>query len=223
MEIRHRLRDTLASAGSSPAIGERGSFVCSSGGGCSGAIEALLKAVDLAGYRPGDEISLAIDFGGDAELPEKRLEYLERLLSLYPLDTLVGAAAPGDRDGWRTLTEALGDRCRIIGGARRAPGAKGLADGIRGGLANAVLIDPILCGTVTEVLDAVDLARRAGCAAVLTRALAETDDDALADLSVAGGAGEIAPGAITAAGCIAKYSQLLRIEEELEDFAVYGV
>ena len=76
MEIRHRLRDTLASAGSSPAIGERGSFVCSSGGGCSGAIEALLKAVDLAGYRPGDEISLAIDFGGDAELPEKRLEYL---------------------------------------------------------------------------------------------------------------------------------------------------
>ena len=241
MEIRHRFRAVLDAAGIAPATGAEGAFAPAFPGGCAEAIETLLKAVDLAGYRPGREISLAIDLGADAffrngayESPadggenapnrttEQQLEYLDKLSRLYPIDSIIDGVAAADRDGWRGLTDRLGDRCRPIGGSLFAAGAESLPEGIRDGLAAGALIKPVLCGTVTAVLDAVEIARRAGYAAVLSRSFAETGDAAIADLAVAAGTGEIAPGPLNGPGALAKYDQLLRIEEELGEFALYG-
>ena len=241
MEIRHRFRAALVAAGLGPLAGEAGTFAPAFRGGLAEAVETLLKAVDLAGYRAGSEISLAVDFGADAffrggsydcrpaegenapcRSPEEQLGHLEKFTQLYPVDTLVDGLAAADRENWRELADRLADRCRVIGGAIYAGGPASFADGIRDGVASGMLIKPILCGTVTAVLDAAELARRAGYAAVISRALAETGDAAIADLAVAAGTGEIAAGALTGAGALGKYDQLLRIEEELGDFALYG-
>ena len=241
MEVRCRLRSALDAAGIAPAPGAGGAFAPVFRGGAAEAIETLLKAIDLAGYRPGREISLAVDFAADeffrngsydcrscegekvpCRSPEEQLEYIGKLTQLYPIDSVIDGVAAADEEGWRSLGDRLGDRCRVIGGALLAVGPERFADAIGDGLVGGALIKPLFCGTVTALLDAADLARRAGCAGVISRSAAETDDAAIADLAVAAGTGEIAAGPLTGSGSLGKYDQLLRIEEELGEFALYG-
>ena len=240
-EVFHAFRRILAEKHLSTAVGDEGGFAPAFPGGAEEALDTILKAVDLAGYRPGDDIRLALDcaaggFFRDGRYDYRRFEgenaprrdaaeqteYLERLTRLYPIDSIEDGMAGNDPEGWKLLTDRLGDRCQLVGDGLFASGLRDLEKGIELGAANAILIQPNRIGTLTETLDVIETAHRAGYAAILSHGSGETEDTSIADLAVAVNAGQIKTGSLSRSDRIAKYNRLLRIDAELGNLACYG-
>ena len=240
-ETFHALKKILKDKGLSTAVGDEGGFAPNFKGGTEEALESILKAVDLAGYKPGKDIKIALDCaaseffkngvydyrkfeGGSA--PERdaaaQADYLEKLFRLYPIDSIEDGMAESDWDGWKLLTDRIGDRCQLVGDDLFVTNVKYLAKGIELGAANAILIKVNQIGTLTETLDAIEMAHRAGYRAIVSHRSGETEDTTIADIAVATNAGQIKTGSLSRTDRICKYNQLLRIEEMLGDLARYG-
>ena len=240
-ETFHALKKILKDKGLSTAVGDEGGFAPNFKGGTEEALESILKAVDLAGYKPGKDIKIALDCaaseffkngvydyrkfeGGSA--PERdaaaQADYLEKLIRLYPIDSIEDGMAESDWDGWKLLTDRIGDRCQLVGDDLFVTNVKYLAKGIELGAANAILIKVNQIGTLTETLDAIEMAHRAGYRAIVSHRSGETEDTTIADIAVATNAGQIKTGSLSRTDRICKYNQLLRIEEMLGDLARYG-
>ena len=235
-EIFHALRARLREAGHGVNVGDEGGFAPA----LSGADEALgfiMRAIEAAGYVPGDDVALALDVAATEFHREGvyRLEgegrsldvggmvdYLADLAARYPILSIEDGMAEDDWEGWRLLTERLGDRIQLVGDDLFVTNPKRLAEGIGRGVANAILVKVNQIGTLTETLEAVDMAHRAGYRAVMSHRSGETEDSTIADLAVATNCGQIKTGSLARSDRLAKYNQLLRVEEELDDMAAYA-
>ena len=240
-ETFHALKKILKEKGLSTAVGDEGGFAPTFQGGTEEALDSIIKAIDLAGYKPGQDIMIGLDcassefykkgiydytkFEGNSA-PKRdaaaQVEYLEKLIRLYPIDSIEDGMAESDWDGWRLLTEKIGDRCQLVGDDLFVTNVKYLAKGIELGAANSILIKVNQIGTLTETLDAIEMAHRAGYTAVVSHRSGETEDTTIADIAVATNAGQIKTGSPSRTDRICKYNQLLRIEEMLGDLACYG-
>ena len=240
-ETFHALKKILKEKGLSTAVGDEGGFAPTFQGGTEEALDSIIKAIDLAGYKPGQDIMIGLDcassefykkgiydytkFEGNSA-PKRdaaaQVEYLEKLIRLYPIDSIEDGMAESDWDGWRLLTEKIGDRCQLVGDDLFVTNVKYLAKGIKLGAANSILIKVNQIGTLTETLDAIEMAHRAGYTAVVSHRSGETEDTTIADIAVATNAGQIKTGSLSRTDRICKYNQLLRIEEMLGDLACYG-
>ncbi|HHT66326.1 MAG TPA: phosphopyruvate hydratase [Clostridiales bacterium] len=235
-EIYHNLKSVLKSKGYSTAVGDEGGFAPDLKTN-EEAIEVILEAVEKAGYKPGDDIRIAIDaaatelykedgnyhFPGEGVVrtPEELVDYYVGLADKYPIISLEDGLAEEDWDGWKLLTEKLGSRIQLVGDDLFVTNTERLAKGIETQTANSILIKVNQIGTLTETLDAIQMANRAGYTAVVSHRSGETEDTTIADLVVAMNAGQVKIGAPTRTDRVAKYNQLLRIEEELGDLAQY--
>ncbi len=235
-EIFHTLKKSLKDAGHNTGIGDEGGFAP----GLKSADEALgfiMKAIEAAGYKPGDDVMLALDCastefykGGKYELAGEgksldsaaMAKYLEDLVSRYPIISIEDGMGEDDWDGWKALTELIGNRCQLVGDDLFVTNTERLADGIRKGVANSILVKVNQIGSLTETLDAVAMAQRAGYAAVMSHRSGETEDSTIADLAVATNCGQIKTGSLSRSDRLAKYNQLIRIEGELGDTALYA-
>ncbi len=240
-ETFHALKKILKEKGLSTAVGDEGGFAPAFKGGTEEALDSIIKAIDLAGYKPGKDIMIGLDcassefykkgiydytkFEGDSA-PRRdaaaQAEYLEKLIRLYPIDSIEDGMAESDWEGWSLLTEKIGDRCQLVGDDLFVTNVKYLAKGIELGAANSILIKVNQIGTLTETLDAIEMAHRAGYTAVVSHRSGETEDTTIADIAVATNAGQIKTGSLSRTDRICKYNQLLRIEEMLGDLACYG-
>lgn len=236
VEIYHRLRQLLAEKGLGTGVGDEGGFAPNLTG-TEAALDLAVAAIEKAGYRPGEQVWLALDiaaseFAGQRQGGTYRLEgrdvdaagliaFYAGLLDRFPLISLEDGLAEGDRDGWRSLTDALGSRVQLVGDDLFVTNIAILERGIQDGLANAILIKPNQIGTLSETWAAVEMARRAGYRAILSHRSGETDDVTIAHLAVATGCGQIKTGAPARGERIAKYNELLRIAESLGDSAQY--
>jgi enolase len=235
-EVFHNLRSVLSKKGYSTAVGDEGGFAPNLKTN-EEAIEVILEAVEIAGYKPGDDIRIAIDaaatelyqedgkyhFPGEGVVrtPEELVEYYVSLADKYPIISLEDGLAEEDWAGWKLLTEKLGNRIQLVGDDLFVTNTERLSKGIQTGTANSILIKVNQIGTLTETLDAIQMANRAGYTAVVSHRSGETEDTTIADLVVAMNAGQIKTGAPSRTDRVAKYNQLLRIEEELGDLAQY--
>ena len=235
-ETFHSLKSVLKDAGYSTSVGDEGGFAPNLKTN-EEAIEVILKAVKKAGYKPGDDIRIAIDtaaselyqedgkyhFPGEGVVrtAEEMVEYYEKLADKYPIISLEDGLAEEDWDGWKLLTEKLGKKIQLVGDDLFVTNTTRLARGIESGTANSILIKVNQIGTLTETLDAIQMANRAGYTAVVSHRSGETEDTTIADLVVGVNAGQIKTGAPSRTDRVAKYNQLLRIEEELGDDAQY--
>ena len=236
-EVFHALRSLLKAAGKSTAVGDEGGFAPDLGSD-EEAAEIVVEAIVAAGYRPGEDLVLAIDaaaselYDGRAYLfagssgrslaTGEMIAFWETMIDRFPLVSLEDPLDEDDWEGWTGLTRRVGDRCRIVGDDLFATNAARLERGIETGAANAILVKVNQIGTLTEALDAVASARRAGFGAIVSHRSGETEDTFIADLAVASGAGLIKAGAPSRSDRVAKYNQLLRIEEELGARARYA-
>ena len=240
-ETFHALKKILKEKGLSTAVGDEGGFAPTFQGGTEEALDSIIKAIDLAGYKPGQDIMIGLDCASSEfykkgiydytkfernSAPKRdaaaQVEYLEKLIRLYPIDSIEDGMAESDWDGWRLLTEKIGDRCQLVGDDLFVTNVKYLAKGIELGAANSILIKVNQIGTLTETLDAIEMAHRAGYTAVVSHRSGETEDTTIADIAVATNAGQIKTGSLSRTDRICKYNQLLRIEEMLGDLACYG-
>ena len=240
-EVFHALKRILKEKSLSTAVGDEGGFAPDFKGGTEEALDSIVKAIDLAGYRPGKDVRIALDcasskffmngiydyrkFEGAAGVERDaaaQVDYLEKLIRLYPIDSIEDGMSESDWDGWKLLTDRLGDRCQLVGDDLFVTNVKYLEKGIELGAANAILIKVNQIGTLTETLDAIEMAHRAGYAAVISHRSGETEDTTIADIAVATNAGQIKTGSLSRTDRICKYNQLLRIEEQLGDLAYYG-
>ena len=233
VEVFHALKSLLHERGLATAVGDEGGFAPDLAGS-EAAIQAILEAAERSGHV--ERIALALDpatselwRGGRYRLegerrvfePDEMVAFWEELVSEYPIVSLEDALAEDEWDGWRTLTERLGERVQLVGDDLFATNVGRLRRGIDSRVANAILVKVNQIGTLTETIDAVELARAHGYAAVISHRSGETEDTTIADLAVATGAGQIKTGAPSRTDRVAKYNQLLRIEEELADRASY--
>ncbi|MGI8596597.1 MAG: phosphopyruvate hydratase [Thermoleophilaceae bacterium] len=234
-EIFHALKGTLEARGLSTAVGDEGGFAPDLDSNET-ALEVLLEGVEAAGYRPGDDVAIALD-PATSELFEdgvydlrhegRRLSSTEMadvwddLSSRYPIVSIEDGLDEDDWDGWRTLTERLGTRVQLVGDDLFVTSAKRLRRGIDSGVANSILVKVNQIGTLSETLEALDTAHEAGYTAVMSHRSGETEDTTIADLAVATGCGQIKTGAPSRTDRVAKYNQLLRIEEALGADAEY--
>lgn len=235
-EVFHGLKRVLAQEGKSTSVGDEGGFAPDLSSDAEAA-ETVLRAVEVAGYRPGEDVMLAIDaaaselfddgrygFGrssGRSLSPEEMARYWEEMVSRFPVGSLEDPLHEDDWQGWARLTARIGGKCQVVGDDLFATNPKRLARGIGIGAANAVLVKVNQIGTLTEALEVVGAARRAGWGVVVSHRSGETEDPIIADLAVAVGAGQIKTGAPCRSERVAKYNQLLRIEEALGDRAKY--
>jgi enolase len=236
-EIFHTLRGALKAAGHNTNVGDEGGFAPN----LSSAEEALdfvVRAIEQAGYKPGKDVALALDpastefFKDDAYVYEgegntkrsrqQQADYLGRLVARYPIVSIEDGMAEDDIEGWKLLTQAIGDKCQLVGDDLFVTNVKRLADGIAGHYANSILIKVNQIGTLTETLAAVEMAHKAGYTAVMSHRSGETEDSTIADLAVATNCGQIKTGSLARSDRTAKYNQLLRIEEELGAQALYA-
>jgi enolase 1/2/3 len=242
VEVYHTLKKVLLAKKLSTGVGDEGGFAPDLKSNQE-ALDLLVEAIEKAGYKPGDEIALALDVaaselgdGKDGEDPatyslagEGRsglaagdlIALYASWLDAYPLVSIEDGLAEGDRDGWKALTEALGSRVQLVGDDLFVTNPAILTQGIADGLANALLVKVNQIGTLTETLDAVELAKTSGYANVMSHRSGETEDTTIADLAVACRTGQIKTGAPCRSDRVAKYNRLLRIEEELEGVAIY--
>jgi enolase len=235
VEVFHSLKRVLQEQGLSTAVGDEGGFAPDLRSNES-ALEAIAEAVHAAGYRLGDDVTLALDcaateFYRDGSYwlagEDQRFDsagftgYLAGLVDRYPIVSIEDGMDEGDWDGWKRLTERLGDRVQLVGDDLFVTNTRILAEGIRRGVANAILIKLNQIGTLTETLEAIRMAHEAGYRAVISHRSGETEDTTIADLAVATGAGQIKTGSLCRSDRVAKYNRLLRIEEALADAAVY--
>jgi enolase len=235
-EVFHALKKLLHDAGHNTAVGDEGGFapnLASTGE----AIEYVMRAIENAGYRPGEDIALALDAastefykkggyhldGEGKKLGSHELvRYWEDLVGRFPIVSIEDGMAEDDWDGWKTLTEAIGGKVQLVGDDVFVTNPIRLEDGIRRGVANSILIKVNQIGTLSETLDAVEMAHKAGYTAVMSHRSGETEDSTIADLAVATNCGQIKTGSLSRSDRLAKYNQLLRIEEGLGIAARYA-
>ena len=238
----YALKQLLKDQGFATAVGDEGGFAPRINGGTIAVIETLLKAIDNAGYKTGSDIQLALDcasteiyqrgiydytlFEGSSapvRTMEEQVAFLEQLVEDYPIDSIEDGMAENDWNGWKLLTERLGHRCQLVGDDLFVTNVEMLQRGIDLKIANAILIKPNQIGTLSETLDAVEMARRAGYQVIISHRSGETSDTLIADLAVAVNAGQIKAGSLSRTDRVVKYNQLLRIEDQLGDLAIYGL
>jgi enolase len=235
-EVFHHLKKVLKSQGLNTSVGDEGGFAPNLSSN-EAALEVIVQAVEAAGYKAGSDIVLALDVAanemyrdGNYHLTGEGLQktavgmvdYYEKLVDSYPIVSIEDGLAEDDWDGWKLLTEALGDRIQLVGDDLFVTNMTRLQKGIDSGTANAILIKLNQIGTVTETMDCIALARNHGYNTVISHRSGETDDVTIADLAVAVGAAQIKTGAPSRVDRVAKYNQLLRIEEELGENALFA-
>jgi len=229
-EVFHNLKSVLKEKGYSTAVGDEGGFAPNLKTD-EEAIQVILEAVEKAGYKPGDDFRIAIDAAatemlqedgtysfwktGIKKTREEMVNFWDELSNKYPIISLEDGLSEDDWEGWKLLTEKLGDKIQLVGDDLYVTNTTRLKKGIDMGVANSILIKVNQIGTLTETLDAIEMANRAGCTAVVSHRSGETEDATIADIAVATNAGQIKTGAPSRSDRVAKYNQLLRIEEEL--------
>jgi enolase len=227
-ETFHALKGVLKKKGYNTAVGDEGGFAPSLKSNAE-AIELILEAIEAAGYKPGKQIAIALDPASsefyDADKSEltsaEMVSFYDNWIRQYPIVSLEDGLAEDDWEGWKILTDKLGSRIQLVGDDIFCTNIKLLQRGIEEGVANSILIKLNQIGTVTETLEAIELGRRYGYTSVMSHRSGETEDTFIADLAVATGVGQIKTGSVSRTDRIAKYNQLLRIEEELGSGAVY--
>jgi enolase len=234
-EIFHTLKQGLHDAGLSTAVGDEGGFAPNLAS-ARDALDFIMRSVEKAGYKPGDDVMLALDCAaseyfsdgayrmegeGRTLSPDEMTAYLAELCDAYPIASVEDGMAEDDLDGWKALTDRLGTRIQLVGDDVFVTNKDRLAIGIERGLANAILIKVNQIGTLTETLETVSMANRAAYGAVMSHRSGETEDTTIADLAVATNCGQIKTGSLARSDRLAKYNQLLRIEEELAGTALY--
>jgi enolase len=235
-EIFHTLKRNLHDAGLSTAVGDEGGFAPNLAS-ARDALDFIMKSVEQAGYSPGDDVVLALDCAateyyrdgayhmeGEGRIlsPAENADYLAALARDYPISSIEDGMAEDDLEGWKALTEAIGGKIQLVGDDLFVTNPKRLAMGIEQGLANSILIKVNQIGTLTETLEAVEMAHRAGYTSVMSHRSGETEDTTIADLAVATNCGQIKTGSLARSDRLAKYNQLIRIEEELGSMARYA-
>ena len=234
VEVYHSLKALLKEKGLTTALGDEGGFAPDLPSNAD-ALDLIVEAIERAGYEPGRDVALALDvasteffengvyrFEGKDRTAAEMSAYYADLADRYPLVSIEDPLAEDDWEGWKTLTDELGDRLQLVGDDLFVTNPSRLADGIAKGTANSILVKVNQIGTLTETLDAVQLAQRAGYTAVMSHRSGETEDVTIADLAVATDCGQIKTGAPARSDRVAKYNQLLRIEEELGAAAQYA-
>ena len=239
-EVFHNLKKVLKARGLSTAVGDEGGFAPALDS-IEDALECIIKAIKQAGYKPGKDVTIALDCAssefykngrydytwkegkkGAKRTSAEQVKYLEGLVKKYPIDSIEDGMAEGDWDGWVALTKAIGDKCQLVGDDLFVTNVKYLEKGIKLGAANSILIKVNQIGSLSETLDAIEMAHRAGYTSVTSHRSGETEDATISDIAVATNSGQIKTGSMSRTDRIAKYNQLLRIEEELGEKAVYG-
>ena len=244
-EVFHSLKKVLHDRGLSTAVGDEGGFAPALKG-TEDAIESIIEAIKKAGYKPGrkeegGDVSIAMDCAasefykdgiydytkfegpqGAKRTSEQQVAFMEELVKKYPIDSIEDGMGENDWDGWKLLTDRLGGKCQLVGDDLFVTNVEFLRKGIEMGCANSILIKVNQIGTLTETLDAIEMAHRAGYTSVTSHRSGETEDATIADIAVATNSGQIKTGSMSRSDRMAKYNQLLRIEEELGDEAVYG-
>ncbi|MCR8969402.1 phosphopyruvate hydratase [Facklamia sp. 7083-14-GEN3] len=239
-EVFHALKSILKDRGLETSVGDEGGFAPRFEGTEDG-VETILKAIEKAGYKPGEDIFLGFDCaasefyvdgvydyakfegeGGKKRTAEEQVNYLEELVNKYPIISIEDGMDENDWDGWKLLTERLGEKVQLVGDDLFVTNTEILSRGIENGVGNSILIKVNQIGTLTETFDAIEMAKRAGYTAVISHRSGETEDSTIADIAVATNAGQIKTGSLSRTDRIAKYNQLLRIEDELSDLAQYN-
>ncbi|HCX0014888.1 TPA: phosphopyruvate hydratase [Staphylococcus aureus] len=238
-EIFHNLKSILSKRGLETAVGDEGGFAPKFEG-TEDAVETIIQAIEAAGYKPGEEVFLGFDCAssefyengvydyskfegehGAKRTAAEQVDYLEQLVDKYPIITIEDGMDENDWDGWKQLTERIGDRVQLVGDDLFVTNTEILAKGIENGIGNSILIKVNQIGTLTETFDAIEMAQKAGYTAVVSHRSGETEDTTIADIAVATNAGQIKTGSLSRTDRIAKYNQLLRIEDELFETAKY--
>ena len=244
-EVFHALKKVLHDRGLSTAVGDEGGFAPALKG-TEDALESIIEAIKKAGYKPGlkkdgGDVAIGLDcassefyengiydytkFEGDKgakRTSKEQAEYLKGLVEKYPIDSIEDGMSENDWDGWKLLTDMIGDRCQLVGDDLFVTNVEFLKKGIELGCGNSILIKVNQIGSLTETLDAIEMAHRAGYTSVTSHRSGETEDSTIADIAVATNSGQIKTGSLSRSDRMAKYNQLLRIEEELGDEAIYG-
>ena len=237
-EIFHNLKKVLSSKGYNTSVGDEGGFAPNLKSN-EEAIEVILTAIEKAGYAPGDEVLIALDpassefydtekkvyefkwSDGSVRDADEMVEYWAKWVEKYPNISIEDGMYEDDWHGWKTLTDAIGDKVQLVGDDLFVTNTERLAKGINEGIANSILVKMNQIGTLTETLDAIEMAHKNGYTSVISHRSGETEDTTIADLAVATNAGQIKTGSMSRTDRIAKYNQLLRIEEELGDAALF--
>jgi enolase len=235
-ETFHALKSVLKSQGLNTAVGDEGGFAPNLD--TKGALDAIMTAIQKAGYKPGEQISIALDVASseffkdgkyvmkkstkESFSPEQFVDFLAKLSADYPIISIEDGCAENDWDGWKVLTERLGKKLQLVGDDLFVTNTKFLKKGIDLGVANSILVKVNQIGTLTETLDAVEMAKRAGYTSILSHRSGETEDSTIADIAVATNCGQIKTGSASRSDRVAKYNQLLRIEAELEEMGRYA-
>lgn len=239
-EVFHALKKVLKERGLSTAVGDEGGFAPEFEG-TEDALETILKAIAVAGYKTGSDITIGLDCAssefykdgiynyakfegekGAKRNSKEQVDYLEQLVGKYPIDSIEDGMAENDWEGWKLLTERIGKKVQLVGDDLFVTNVEYLKKGIDMGCANSILVKVNQIGSLTETLNAIEMAHRAGYTSVTSHRSGETEDTTIADIAVATNSGQIKTGSASRTDRIAKYNQLLRIEEELGSLAVYG-
>ncbi|HZY11656.1 MAG TPA: phosphopyruvate hydratase [Beijerinckiaceae bacterium] len=235
-EVFQTLKAALKEAGQHTSVGDEGGFAPNLPS-AAGALDFIMKAIESAGYNPGQDIAIGLDCAateffkkgayvyegeGKTRNNEEQADYLASLVKSYPIVTIEDGMAEDDWDGWKALTDRIGNKCQLVGDDLFVTNVERLSQGIKKHVANSILIKVNQIGTLTETLAAVDMAHRAGYTAVMSHRSGETEDATIADLAVATNCGQIKTGSLARSDRLAKYNQLIRIEEELGSQALYA-
>jgi enolase len=235
VEVYHSLKKVLKAKGLATAVGDEGGFAPDLPSN-QAALDAIMEAITQAGYQPGKDIFLGLDVAaselyrdgkyhlestGEVLTSHQMIDFYEELVNKYPIISLEDGLDEDDWEGWKKLTQRLGNRIQLVGDDIFVTNTQRLAQGIEKGIANSILIKVNQIGTLSETLDTINMAKRAGYTCVISHRSGETEDAIIADIAVATGAGQIKSGAPARTDRVAKYNQLLRIEEELDVFAQY--
>ncbi len=239
-EVFHALKRVLHSRELSTAVGDEGGFAPALAS-TEEALDSIMEAIRKAGYEPGNDVKIALDCAssefyrngmydytifegakGKCRTAEEQVAYLESLIDRYPIDSIEDGMSENDWEGWQHLTSRIGSRCQLVGDDLFVTNVQFLSKGIEVGCANSILIKVNQIGSLSETLDAIEMAHRHGYTTVTSHRSGETEDATIADIAVATNSGQIKTGSLSRSDRMAKYNQLLRIEEELGDLAVYG-
>lgn len=235
-----RLEKVLHDRGLSTAVGDEGGFAPALAG-TEDALDSIMSAIKAAGYEPGKDVKIGMDCAsseffkngiydysifegenGKKRTADEQIAYLEDLINNYPIDSIEDGMSENDWEGWKKLTERIGNRCQLVGDDLFVTNVEFLEKGIAMGCANSILIKVNQIGSLSETLDAIEMAHRHGYTTVTSHRSGETEDATIADIAVATNSGQIKTGSLSRSDRMAKYNQLLRIEEELGNLAVYG-
>jgi enolase len=235
-EVFHTLKGALKKAGHNTNVGDEGGFAPNLPS-AEAALDFVMKAIETAGFKPGVDMQIGLDcasteffkngayhYEGEKKVRsiDEQVAYLAKLVAGYPIVTIEDGMSEDDWEGWKKLTDAIGAKCQLVGDDLFVTNVKRLSDGIKKGVANSILVKVNQIGSLTETLAAVEMAQRAGYTAVMSHRSGETEDSTIADLAVATNCGQIKTGSLARSDRTAKYNQLIRIEEELGDQAIYA-